>query len=175
LFHTSFSPNITVNALCFSNTSLIPTRVRDFHPLVICHARHTKRNKKMKDLFSLYGTSKCTEEEYMEVYNFMCNEPIERFMLKKLTLEELKYAREKINSFKEISDEELAKKVRKEQMTENYQKLSMLDAYVLHMLAKVVISRGEIKSNNELKAQLASNELMRQKGLYYASNPYRKR
>jgi len=129
----------------------------------------------MKDLFSLYGTSKCTEEEYMEVYNFMCNEPIERFMLKKLTLEELKYAREKINSFKEISDEELAKKVRKEQMTENYQKLSMLDAYVLHMLAKVVISRGEIKSNNELKAQLASNELMRQKGLYYASNPYRKR
>lgn len=39
LFHTSFSPYLTVDALCFSNTSQILTRIVDFHHLVICHIR----------------------------------------------------------------------------------------------------------------------------------------
>ena len=45
LFHTSFSPNITVNALCFPNTSQILTRIVDFHYLVIYHARQSSRRQ----------------------------------------------------------------------------------------------------------------------------------
>lgn len=129
----------------------------------------------MNDLFRKYGTNKCCKEEYMEVYNFMCNESIVEFMLNKLTPEELKYAKEKICKYKEIPDDELNQKVRKEMKQENYEKLSMVDAYVLHVLTSIAYDRSTIKTNSELRAQLEANEFVRQKSLYYASNPWKKR
>ena len=49
------------------------------------------RNKIFARLFKIYGTSECSEEDYMKVYDYMCNESIEELMLRKLTSEELRY------------------------------------------------------------------------------------
>ena len=42
----------------------------------------------LNGLFKIYGTSECFEEDYMKVYDYMCNESIEELMLKKLTSED---------------------------------------------------------------------------------------
>ncbi len=74
-----------------------------------------KNQNKMLELFKIYGTNKISKEEYMEVYNFMETESIDKLMISKLSKQELKYAKEQIQYFSKISSEELRKKVKIEQ------------------------------------------------------------
>lgn len=101
-----------------------------------------KRNKIFARLFKIYGTSECSEEDYMRVYDYMCNESIEELMLSKLTAEELQYAKEEITRLSKGSDSQLSAKVHEGKKQENYEKLSMVDSYILHFLSKIDFSRG---------------------------------
>ena len=134
-----------------------------------------RKNKIFVELFKIYGTSECFQEDYMKVYDYMCNESIEKLMLKKLTSEELKYAREEITRLNKVSKEQLSVKVKYEQIREKYEQLSMVDSYILHVISKInfVRSLAELDSNKE--AQLNANDVMRNKSYYYAANPQIKR
>lgn len=134
-----------------------------------------KSQIRMLELFKKYGTSEISKDEYMEVYDFMINQSINELMLSKLTLEELKYAKDQIQYFSQIQSEELSKKVNDEQKTDNYENLSMVDSYILHIISRVNFVRSMSKFNREIEAQLRENVSMRKKSLYYASNPYAKR
>ncbi len=134
-----------------------------------------KSQIRMLELFKKYGTSEISKDEYMEVYDFMINQSINELMLSKLTLEELKYAKDQIQYFSQIQSEELSKKVNDEQKTDNYENLSMVDSYILHIISRVNFVRSMSKFNREIEAQLRENASMRKKSLYYASNPYAKR
>lgn len=133
------------------------------------------RNKIFAELFKIYGTSECSEEDYMKVYDYMCNQSIEELMLKKLTSEELRYARQEITRLSKVPKEQLSAKVNEEQKPEKYEQLSMVDSYVLHIISDIDYARSMSDLNKKIEAQLEQNEIMRQRSLYYASNPYVKK
>lgn len=108
----------------------------------------------------------------MKVYDYMCNESIEKLMLKKLTSEELKYAREEITRLSKVSKEQLNAKVKDEQIREKYEQLLMVDSYILHIISDINYVRSLSDLNKKIEAQLEQNDAMRQRSLYYASNPY---
>lgn len=133
------------------------------------------RNKVFAKLFKIYGTSECSEEDYMKVYDYMCNESIEELMLSKLTSEELQYAKQEITRLSKVSKEQLSVKLREEQTPEKYEQLSMVDAYILHLISDINYARSMADLNRRIEAQLEQNEIMRQRSLYYATNPYMKK
>lgn len=137
--------------------------------------RAYKSQIRVLGLFKIYGTSEISKDEYMEVYNFMVNQSIDELMLSKLSSEELRYAKDQIQYFSQIPSEELRKKVNEEQKADNYENLSMVDSYILHIISRVNFARSIAKLNKEIGTQLRENDAMRQRSLYYAANPYAKR
>lgn len=135
-------------------------------------ASRYSRNKIFAKLFKIYGTDECSEEDYMRVYDYMRNESIEELMLSKLTSEELQYAKQEITRLSKISKERLSAKLNEEQKLENYEQLSMVDSYILHIISNINYTRSMSDLNRKIDAQLEQNEVMRQRSLYYASNPY---
>lgn len=73
-----------------------------------------KSQIRMLGLLKIYGTSEISKDEYMEVHDFMANQSIDELMLSKLSIEELRYAKEQIQYFSQIPSEELRKKVNEE-------------------------------------------------------------
>ena len=45
--------------------------------------------QRMLRLFKIYGTTKISKDEYMEVYDYMCRESIDKLMISKLSKKEL--------------------------------------------------------------------------------------
>lgn len=134
--------------------------------------RKYKNQSRILSLFKIYGTSEISKKEYMEVYDFMVKHSIDDLMLSKLSVEELKYAREQIQHFSEVSNEELRQKVKSEQNIDSYKNLSMVDSYILHIISRINFARSMIELDEEIKARINANDVMRQKSLYYAANPY---
>lgn len=133
------------------------------------------RNKIFAGLFMVYGTSECSQEDYMRVYDYMCNESIEELMLKKLTSEELKYAREEITRLSNVSKEQLSAKVKEEQRREKYEQLSMVDSYILHIISDINYAISMSDLNRVISEQFEESKIMSQRSLYYALNPYAKK
>lgn len=134
-----------------------------------------KRQNRILKLFKLYGTKEISKDEYMEVYNFMVNQSIDELMLSKLTIEELRYAKSQIQYFSEIASEELRKKVNEERKADNYENLSMVDSYILHVISKISFAKSIIELDRKIEAQVRENAAMRERSLYYAVNPYTKK
>jgi flagellin-specific chaperone FliS len=91
-------------------------------------------------------------------------------MLSKLTSEELKYAKEKINYFSQISFDELNVKVKNEKQPEIYAELSMADSYVLHVISDINYKRNISKLEKEIDVQIKRNDVIRQKSLINSVN-----
>ncbi len=127
---------------------------------------------RMLELFKIYGTDKISKDEYMEVYDYMVNQSIDELMLSKLSTKELKYAKEKIQYFSQISSEELRKKIHFEQKENNYKNLSMVDSYILHIISRINYARNMKKLDSEIKVHLEENDAMRQRSFYNADNSY---
>ena len=121
------------------------------------------KRKRMAQLFKKYDNMECSKEEYMEVYSYMSNESIINLMLDKLTIQEIKYANEEITRLRELSNEDLSQKIRIESQKDNYLNLSMVNAYILHIIDRINYVRNMNEFNNILNWQLDSNVIMRQK------------
>lgn len=135
-------------------------------------ASRYRKNQIFAELFQVYGTSECSEENYMMVYNYMSNESILELMLSKLTPEELYHAREEIEKLSNLSKEELNAKVKREQRVEIYNQLSMVDSYILHLLSNVNCARNISSMNKEIAAELERNTAIRQRTLSYSKNSF---
>ncbi len=134
--------------------------------------RAYKSQIRMLGLFKIYGTDKISKEEYMEVFDFMEKQSIDKLMLNKLSTEELKFAKEQIQYFSYVSSKELRKKVEEEQKEDNYKNLSMVDSYILHIISRIDYARSMAELDSKIKARLAENDIMLRKSLYYAANPH---
>ena len=124
---------------------------------------HYMKRKRMAQLFKKYDCEECSKKEYMEVYSYMSNESIITLMLDKLTIQEIKYANEEITRLRELSNEDLSQKIRIESQKDNYLNLSMVNAYILHIIDRINYVRNMNEFNNILNWQLDSNVIMRQK------------
>lgn len=118
------------------------------------------RNKTVAELFKVYGTSECSKEDYMRVYDFMCSESITKLMLSKLTPDELKYAKSEIDRLSNVSQEELSSVVWEGRFPEKYQQLSMADSYVLHLMSDVNYNRSMADLHSMLNAQIKANDIL---------------
>ena len=116
------------------------------------------KQSRMLELFKLYGTNNISKEDYMMVYNYMKDCSIEDLMLSKLSKEELLYAKEKIESLKELSTLELKENIL-DKNKKNFEKLSMVDAYIFHMISKVFYARKNMENDAILAAQLRYNRV----------------
>lgn len=125
--------------------------------------------KKMAELFKEYGTKNMDIEEYEEVLMFMKQNSIEEYMNKKLSKEEIELAKSQIDNYKKIPDEELFKKVFEDKKEDNYMKLSMIDAYILHYIDKIAQVRFSVDFQNKVKEQNKSSAHRSQRSLIYAS------
>mgnify|MGYP004450716413 FL=1 len=134
-------------------------------------SRHRK-NQIFAELFQVYGTSECSEENYMMVYNYMSNESILELMLSKLTPEELYHAKEEIEKLSNLSKEELNAKVKREQRVEVYNRLSMVDSYILHLLSNINCARNISSVNKQFVAELERNTAIRQRTLCYSKDSF---
>lgn len=135
-------------------------------------ASRYRKNQIFAELFQVYGTSECSEENYMMVYNYMSNESILELMLSKLTPEELYHAREEIEKLSNLSNEELNAKVKREQRVEVYNQLSMVDSYILHLLSDVNCARNISSVNKQFVADLERNTAIRQRTLCYSKDSF---
>ncbi len=124
-----------------------------------------KRNQTLARLFKLYGTRDCTEEDCLKVYDYMCNENIEDLMLSKLTSKELKYAKQEIIRLSKLPKEQLNIKVKEEQKPKNYEKLSMVDSYILHIISDINYKRNINTLSENINKQLEQNEITRKRSL----------
>ena len=120
-----------------------------------------KEDQKMARLFKIYGTKEITEDEYITVYKYMKTKNIESLMTSKLTKDELMKAKEQIKYYVGIPAEELSEKVKSEQKQENYDKLSMIDSYVLHMISQTNHYRSMNNLEKEINFQKQENYNMR--------------
>ena len=125
--------------------------------------------KKMAELFKEYGTKNMDMEEYEEVLMFMKQNSIEEYMNKKLSKEEIELAKSQIENYKKIPDEVLFKKVFEDKKEDNYMKLSMIDAYILHYIDKIAQVRFSVDFQNKVKEQNKSSAHRSQRSLIYAS------
>ena len=135
-------------------------------------ASRYRKNQIFAELFQVYGTSECSKENYMMVYNYMSNESILELMLSKLTSEELYHAREEIEKLSSLSKEELNAKVKREQRAGVYNRLSMVDSYILHLLSNVNCARNISSVNKQFVAELERNTAIRQRTLSYSKNSF---
>lgn len=135
-------------------------------------ASRYRKNQIFAELFQVYGTSECSEQNYMMVYNYMSNESILELMLSKLTPEELCHAREELEKLSSLSKEELNSKVKGEQRVEIYNQLSMVDSYILHLLSNVNCARNISSVNKQFVAELERNTAIRQRTLSYSKNSF---
>lgn len=125
--------------------------------------------KKMAELFKEYGTKNMDIEDYEEVLMFMKQNSIEEYMNKKLSKEEIELAKSQIENYKKIQDEVLFKKVFEDKKEDNYMKLSMIDAYILHYIDKIAQVRFSVDFQNKVKEQNKSSAHRSQRSLIYAS------
>ena len=133
-----------------------------------------KERNRMSQLFIKYNKGECSEEEYMEVYHYM-GKSITELMMDKLSSEELSYAKEEILRLSAIPQNEVLAKIKEEQKEEVYMSLSMVDSYILHIISGINYRKSLPNLDRKIQAQLERNDVMRQKSLSYASNPYSKK
>lgn len=134
--------------------------------------KYYMKRKRMAQLFKKYDCKECSKEEYMEVYSYMSNESIINLMSSKLTRDEIQYAKEEITRLIELSNEELNKKIRIESQKDNYLNLSMVDAYILHIIDIINYTQSMNEFNSILNWQLDSNAIMRQRSIFRKRNTY---
>lgn len=130
------------------------------------------KRKRMAQLFKKYDNMECSKEEYMEVYSYMSNESIINLMSSKLTRDEIQYVKEEITRLIELSNEELNKKIKIESQKNYYLNLSMVDAYILHIIDRIIYVRNMNEFNNRLNWQLYSNAIMRQRSIFRKRNTH---
>ena len=130
-----------------------------------------QKNKEMLQLFRKYGTKACSKEEYLKVYDYMCDTKIEDVMLEKLSIEELTAAKEKIKELAGLNLKELNSSVPND--LKSYKKMSMLDAYIFHVISKIGLLRNLKRLETEINIQIKENELVIRRSLELASNPLR--
>ena len=74
------------------------------------------------------------------------------------------------NEIKKLDD--LIEKVKEAQKIENYDKLSMVDAYILHVISNIKYARNMSDSDKQLRGELERNNAIRCRSLYYAYKSY---
>ena len=139
-----------------------------------------RTNKVYAQLFYKYiFGNELTSEEYKIVCDFMFKNSIFKIIQYKLTKEEIEIAKEQaMKLFSEMTKNECQNYL-ESRNTRNHRKeflnMSMIDAFVFHLISDMAIKRGTKDINSLIESQLESNGVMREKSYYNALYPYKRK
>lgn len=150
--------------------------------LTIEQLEELKRYREYKvyaEIFSKYAFGKkVTQQEYKIACDFMLKNNIFSIAKFKLGSEEVAKAKQQAKTlFSTMNENECSEylKVRSTNSnTEAYLEMPLFDSLVFHLISDMSKNRGMKKLNEQIDAQIASNERMRERSYYNVSNPYRK-
>ena len=104
--------------------------------------------------------SVASADEAMEVYDFLKTNSIVRFMERTLPVTDLKLAKEWLHAI-EAMDTEVKTEYLKEKLSPGqYEQLSMVDAYVVHIALYHDMVESEKRCNREIRARVKENNDM---------------
>lgn len=104
--------------------------------------------------------SVASADEAMEVYDFLKTNSIVRFMEHTLRTDELELAKERLHAIDEM-EEDTRKKYLKEKLSPGqYEQLSMVDAYVVHIALYHDMVESEKRCDREIRARVKENNDM---------------
>ena len=109
------------------------------YELSVANLRQIKKyneRERLLPLFKNYYDDKCIIPYYRQILSYIKNNSIEDLMLEKLDKEQLQLANKKISDFDKYSREEIERKIKIYEQKENYDKLSMIDSFVFHILSR---------------------------------------
>ena len=128
----------------------------------------TAEDKIILELIIKYGNHRCNENEYMTVYNYLNSHSLEQTISNKLDKYDLELIRQKMLKLRNKSESEIYDYIRNQQS--NYENLSMIDAYVLHIISKEYYQNDINRMINEITIQIDRNDAMHQKSMVNALN-----
>lgn len=115
--------------------------------------QYYKMQERLSQLFIKYDQGNCTQDEYLEVYDYTVKHSIMDLMIRKLTKQELVEAYQIIENCKLLSREELMDIRDNYKQDENYATLSHFDAFVLHVLCDMCSRLAHEKCVVEIASQ----------------------
>ena len=128
----------------------------------------TAEDKIILELIIKYDNHRCDETEYMIVYNYLNSHSLEQTISNKLDKYDLELIRQKMLKLRNKSESEIYDYIRNQQS--NYENLSMIDAYVLHIISKEYYQNDINRMINEITIQIDRNAAMHQKSMVNALN-----
>ena len=115
----------------------------------------TEEEIEMADLSKIYRTDKISFSDAKNYYNYVSKNSINSIIKKRLTSEEREEAKNKAREIvQSLSEQEL--RVYYENMLKSYASLSVIDSYVVRILARVVIERNRQKNTLLMNSELSS-------------------
>ena len=115
----------------------------------------TEEEIEMAALSKIYRTDKISFSDAKKYYNYVSKNSINSIIKKRLTSEEREEAKNKAREIvQSLSEQEL--RVFYENMLKSRDSLSIIDSYVVRILARVVIERNRQKNTLLMKSMLRS-------------------
>lgn len=118
-----------------------------------------KKQQEMAKIFARYITDDCRNEDILPVYDFMQKTSLENIMKSKLSKEELDKAEKLIGEYSKLDYTDLDIWVKEKR--EQYQTLSMIEAYALNKLESISTYNHNNKMNKILRAKIEKDDTLR--------------
>lgn len=104
--------------------------------------------------------SVASADEAMEVYDFLKTNSIVRFMERTLPVADLKLAKEWLHAIEAMDKDAKAEYLREKLSPGQYEQLSMVDAYVVHIVLYHDMVESEKRCDREIRARVKENNDM---------------
>lgn len=110
-----------------------------------------------KRLFKKYIELNCNCDELYEAYEYMKNNSIKNIMYEKLTKHDLRCANNTLEIIKQLDDKTIRNIIKTSIKKDMYLNISIVSAYILHMLCDYYYALSESKSINIINAMKSEN------------------
>ncbi len=122
--------------------------------------------KRILPVLKKYNNNESSMEESKEAFNFLTEHSLIKLMLDKLTMDELKEAREKIRKYSSMTYEEEGKLIDEEIL--EYDSLSMVDSFAINAAFNDFTKKSLKIANDIAKTDINENSAQNVRNRYYA-------
>ena len=130
-----------------------------------------KEDKCLAERFKRYISGDCLKKDVLPIYDYMHSHSIEIIINSKLSKREKMKANTIIERYKNLPLDELADFVSKRLERERFLEMSMIEAYVVRELNKILGFESDLKFERDLNVDLEENSFMLVKSYDNANRP----
>ena len=143
---------------------LLNKDVKNFTSEDLCFLKDIKLQEELSEKFKRYIYDESIREDILLMYDYMRTNSLDKIIKLKLNVQELNMANKIIKDYINLSTEELVDIVNKGYQKENYLSLSMVDAYVIRELNKILKIKFNFQNEKILIWELDRNAAIKMRG-----------